>query len=141
MTTMPSPSFKKSKTRARGAVASETSWAWPNDWGGQQMVVAAEEAQILISGWNTMRQIQEQAVREGIGRHAAAAQRLRGMQRGEDLLALQAELLRQDMEGAARYLQQLTETALEMSAELFGCANHLINTEDAFGTTSRLFHA
>jgi hypothetical protein len=141
MTTMPSSAFRKSQTRARGTGAPKASWAWPNDWGSQQMVVAAEEAHVLFRGLNTMRQIQEQAVREGVGRHAAAARRLQGMQRGEDVLALHAELLRQDMEGGARCVQQLTETALEMGAELVACATHLINTEDAFGTTSRLFHA
>jgi hypothetical protein len=134
-------SFISKRPRSGGKMAPPSGLAWPADWAGQHLVVAAEQAQVLLRGWNAMRQIRDEALGEVAQRHAAAAQRFRAVRPAGDVLALQAEFLRRDVDAAARCMQQLTATALETGAEMLACTTHLINTQDAFEATTRLVHA
>lgn len=129
---------------ARGAAAKAPSaapaWNWAADLGRQQAAVIAESTNAWFRGFEAMRKIQQQAAHQASQRHAAALERLRKQDRPADLLAMQGELLRSDIEGATRYWQQMAATALEMNTEILGCGAHLINTEDVFAPV-RLLHS
>lgn len=114
-------------------------WDWAADWGRQQAVVATESATTVFRGLEAMRRIQEEAVREASARLADAADRLRKPCSPAELMALQGELLRKDLEGATRYWQQLAGAALEMNTELVACCANLVDTEDVFAATSPRF--
>lgn len=105
---------------------------WAADFARQQLAVAAESACAVFRGFLAIRRIQEQAAQQALDQHAAAAERLRQPCGVADLVALQSQLARQDVEGATRYWQQLAGAVLEMHTELAGCAAHLVDTEDVF---------
>lgn len=110
-------------------VVSPLAWNPLADLGRQQMAVAAEGASAMFRGFETMRKIQEQAAHQARVRHAAAAEKLKEGCPANELLAIQADLLRFDIEAATRYWQQLGAAALEMQTEMMGCATHLADTE------------
>ena len=76
-----------------------------------------------------MRKVQEQAAHEALDRHADAGRRLRGSTSPADLIAMQAELMRSDFEGALRYWQGLTAASLEMQTELVSCTTQLVDSD------------
>jgi hypothetical protein len=115
---------------------------WALDLTRQQLAVAAESATVLFRGFEAMRAIQEQAAQEASSLHASVAGRLRQPCSAAEMLALQGELLRHDLEGAARYWLQLTGAALEMGNELFACSARLVDTEDFFApAAARILHS
>lgn len=113
---------------------------WPIDWATQQFAVAGESAAVLFRGLEAMRRIQAQALQQVAERRTATAGRLRDGA-VPDVLALQAGLLRQDLENVTQCWQALATTAAETCAELWASSMHLVNTEDAFGAAARLFRA
>ena len=123
-----------------GAAAATATVTWPVEWATQQFAVAGESAAVLFRGLESMRRIQAQAMQQVAERRTASAGRLRDGA-APDLLALQAGLLRQDLENATQCWQQLATTAAETCAELWANSMHLVNTEDAFGAAARLFRA
>lgn len=113
---------------------------WATDFTRQQMVVASEGACAVFRGFQAMRGIQEQAAQEAAARHAAGIEKLRVAATPLELLSVQGELLRSDLQSATQYWQQLAGVAMEMNTELFGCTAHLVDTEDVFGA-ARLLHS
>lgn len=108
---------------------------WATDLTRQQMLVASEGACALFRGFQAMRGIQEEAAQHAAERHAASLEKLRSAATPLELLNVQGELLRSDLESATQYWQQLAGAALEMNTELAGCAAHLVGTEQVFGAT------
>jgi class 3 adenylate cyclase len=131
----------QSPVPAKPARTAPAPWNWAAELGQQQMTVAAEGATALFRGFEAMRKIQERAAHEASRHHGAVAERLRGRCQPTDLLAIQSELMRCDVEGATRYWQQLMAAAVEMNTELLGCAAHLVNTEDVFAATGPFIHS
>ena len=113
-------------------------WNWAFDWGRQQMAVAAEGASMMYRGFEAMRRVQEQTAHHAAERHAEIAERMRARTPPADLIALQSQLLRDDLEDATRYWQQLAAAAMEMNSQLLGCATQLVDTEDAFAAVQLL---
>lgn len=114
-------------------------WNWALDFGRQQVAVAVEGASTMYRGFEAMRRVQEQIAHHAAERHAEAAEQLRARKAPADLIATQSQLLRDDLEDATRYWQQLTAAAFEMNSQLLGCATHLVDTDGAFAA-ARLFH-
>ena len=108
------------------------------DLGRQQAVVATESACAIFRGFEAMRKIQEEAAHQAAQRHAEAAEKLRGNCQPADLMAVQSELLRFDLDAADRYWQQLAAAALEMQTEIMGSAFHLIDSEAVLEGSSAL---
>lgn len=104
------------------------------DLGRQQLALAVEGACALFRGSEAMRKIQHQAAHQACVRHEAAVQKLRGTCEPADLLAIQSDLLRFNLQGAAEYWQALTANALKTQSEIMGCANRLfdIKSENGF---------
>jgi hypothetical protein len=97
--------------------------------GRQQLAVATDAACALFRGSEAMRAIQQQAAHEASSRHQAAAQKLHGSCAPADLLAIQSDLLRFDLQGATQYWQQLTTAALQSQVEMMASATHLLTNE------------
>ena len=108
------------------------------DLGRQQMCVAAEASGAMLRGFETMRRIQQEAARDASARHEAVAGKLHDARALADLLAAQAELLQADWQSANRYWQDLAGTAIEMQAEMMGCASHLLDSETALESVSAI---
>lgn len=110
------------------------------DFSRQQVNVVAESGSTLLRGMDAMRKIQEQAVQQVMRRHAEAASKLGATPQPGDVLALQAQLLQQDMADTIRCWQELVGEAIEIQTELLGCSARLLNTEDVFAA-ARFVHA
>lgn len=124
---------RKPPRPAPAAPAGETPapWNFIGDLGRQQMSVCTEASNAMIRGFDTMRKLQEQAAHDATERHAAVARKLQTTSQPVELAAIQAASVRDDLEGAAQYWQQLAATALEMQTEMMGCATHLFDSETA----------
>lgn len=123
MTSKTGPGTARARTSAIAAPAPRS------DAGRQQMAVAAESAGVMARGFEAMRQINDRAVQGTLARYAAAAQKLGTRRPPMELLAVPAELMRSEFEGATSYWQALSGAALEMQAELIGCSSHLVDSD------------
>lgn len=83
-----------------------------------QLALGTRSACALFRGFEAIRSVQQRAAHHALARHQAAAERLRQPCNPADLLMVQTELLRFDMDEAARYWQQLGQAALEMQQML-----------------------
>lgn len=125
--------------RAAPAREAPAPWNFLADLSRQQLSVATDASCAMFRGFEAMRNIQQQAAHDASARHEAAAQKLHGSTcQPADLMAIQAALLRDDLESATRYWQQLAATALEMQTEMMGCTSHLLDSETALETVSAL---
>ncbi|MEJ5990146.1 phasin family protein [Ramlibacter sp. PS3R-8] len=121
------------------AAATPAAWNWGTQLAQQQFAVGTEGTATLVRGFEAMRRIQAQATQQVVQRHAAANGQLGASPRPEDALAVQTELLRADLEDAARCWQQLLGEAVEVGNELLACSTRMINTEDVFAA-AKLLH-
>lgn len=128
------------KTRAVNTAPAPQAAAWNflADLGRQQLCVATDASCAMLRGFQAMRKIQEEAAQQASARQKAAAKQMHTSCQPSDLLALQVGLLRDEVESATRYWQQLAATALEMQTEMMGCASHLVDSDAALEAASAL---
>lgn len=103
------------------------------DLGRQQLALATESACALFRGSEAMRTIQQQTAHQACAHHEAAVEKLRGAREPADLLAIQSDLLRFNLQGAAEYWQALMANALKTQSEMMGCANRIFDTKTENG--------
>lgn len=124
-------------TRKTTAPAAAPAFEWPRMFPGfealsdlprQQATVACEAACAMFRGFEAMRRVQEQAAHQALARHESVAGRLKQPAKAVDLFALQADLMRFDIDAAAKYWQGLAGAAMEMQNEMAGCCAHLVDT-------------
>lgn len=108
------------------------------DLGRQQLAATTDAACAMFRGSEAMRAIQQQVAHEASLRHQAAAQKLHGSCAPADLLAIQSDLLRFDLQGATQYWQQLATAALQSQIEMMASASHLLTDEQNGGWKSAL---
>ncbi len=130
--------MKARPVKAAPAREGAAPWDFFADLGRQQMSVAAEASNALMRGFDAMRKLQEQAAHDAAERHAAVARKLQGASQPFELMTIQAASVRDDLESATQYWQQLAATALEMQTEVMGCASHLLDSESALEAASAL---
>jgi phasin protein len=130
----PNPSPSASSPPADPILA----WNVAADLTRQQLAVATEGARAMFRGFDVMQKIQEKTAQAASSRHAAVEAQLRGSRHPAELLQLQSELMRFDMENAANYWQQLTAATLEMQTEILGCATHLLDSDALLESASAL---
>jgi hypothetical protein len=111
-----------------------------SDFGRQQRAVATESAGVLFRGFEAIRKIQEQAAHQAGARHEAAAEKLKAGCSPNDVLAIQSDLLRFDVDAATRYWQELGAAAMEMQTEMLGCATHMADAESLLEAASAVDH-
>jgi hypothetical protein len=91
----------------------------------RQLALATQSATALFRGSETVRKIQQQAAHRATLQHQEAIERLKGECDFNDLLAIQADLLRFNMQEAAQYWQQLATAGLQVQADMVSGASQV----------------
>ena len=125
---------------AATSLAAAQPWNMFAEFGRQQVALATEGAAVLFQGFEAMRKIQEQAAHQVCMLHETAAEKLKKAGEPEELLKIQSELLRFDVEATSGCWQQLAAAALEMQAEMLGCAAHLADAQTVLEAASAVAH-
>lgn len=136
---MAARNIRNAEPAERRRIANPAAWDWATDFARQQVVVATESASTMVRGFESMRRIQQQTAQEAAARHATAGLKLRSHCTPLELVAVQGELLRSDVEAATRCWQQLAGVAMETTTELLACGARLVDTEDVLAALSPRF--
>jgi Phasin protein len=114
-------------------------WNMLADLARQQLAVTTENTGAIFRGSEAMRKIQQDAAHQASVHHAEAAQKLRACTgQPVDLLAIQSELMRIDMQGAGQYWQQLASAALQTQIEMMTSVSRMFDDEAGGGVKSAL---
>lgn len=133
-----------SKSASRSASARKASG---NDLGAlnfmtelsrQQLAIATEGASALYRGSEALRRVQQETAHEAALHHAQAAKKLFSPCQPSDLLSVQTELMRTNMESATHYWQQLMVVALQTHREMILSLSHMLDSESGSGMKSAL---
>lgn len=106
----------------------------------RQLAAAVQGGCALFQGFETLRGIQQRTAHEALAQYEEAGKRLARPCAVSDLLALQADLMQYDLQGAALYWQQLGAAALEMQRRLLASVTAAETTalQDAASTMQDL---
>lgn len=94
----------------------------------KQLELMARSATVAYRGSETLRKVQQQAAHRASVHHEEVAQKLRAPCDLSDVWAIQADLLRFNMQEAAHYWQQMASTALKIQVDLVGSAGEALDT-------------
>lgn len=94
----------------------------------KQLELMTRSATVVYRGSEALRKVQQQAAHRASAHHEEAAQKLRGPCDLSDVWAIQADLLRFNIQEAAHYWQQLASTALKVQVDLVGSAGETLDT-------------
>ena len=104
-------------------------WNLMSEFTRQQFALATETASTMYRGSESLRKVQQEASHQASVCHAEAAEKLFAPCQPADMLAIQAELLRNHMQSASQYWQQLTSVALQTQREMMSSMTHLLDRE------------
>jgi len=108
----------------------------------KQMALMTRSATAVLRGSEALRNIQQQAAHRALTHNEEAAERLRGRVDFNELLAIQAEMLRFNMQETAQFWQQLTTAALKVQADMVSSAGEALETgEPTLDSLQRAFAA
>ncbi|WP_427914934.1 phasin family protein [Ramlibacter sp. MMS24-I3-19] len=93
--------------------------AW-NDLPRQQLAACTQACCAMFRGFEAVRRVQQKTAHQALAHHQAIAEKLNEPCHPMDLVAMQTEMIRFDMQGAAMYWQQVASAILEMERELLG---------------------
>lgn len=130
---MPTKTAKPSPAPATTASLDVDAWTQA---GKQQLAWSIDLAAALFKGAEAMRRAQLNAAHLARERHENVAERLPDAPDLAGVMALQAELLRFDMAGAARYWQELFDLGLRTGVEMLGCAGRAMESGKGEGVKS-----
>lgn len=107
----------------------------------RQMALAAQSTSAVLRASEALRKVQQQAAHRVLAQHDEVAQRLRGPCDFNELLSIQSELLRFNMQAAAEYWQQVTTAALKAQSEMVSSAGEALDAggEPTLDTLQRAF--
>jgi Phasin protein len=91
-----------------------------------------------LHGNENMRKIQQDAAHDASARHREAAAKLFGQCQPSDILPIQSELMRSDLQGASQYWQQLTVVAMQTHREMMASFSQMLENEKSGGVKSAL---
>lgn len=115
-----------------------TPWNFLADLSRQQLSFATESASALFRSSEAIRKVQQQAAHQAAEHYAEAAQKLRAAGQPADLLAVQSDLLRFDLQESSQYWQQFMTAALQAQTEMLSTASHMFDSEAGGGVKSAL---
>lgn len=95
----------------------------------QQLAATAQACCAVFRGFEAIRRVQQKTAHQALAHHQAIAGKLKEPCQPLDLLALQAEMVRFDLQGATTYWQQVASAVLEMQRELVGGAASAAQSE------------
>ncbi len=101
-------------------------WNLLANLGRLQFALMADSASAMFRGSEAIRKVQQQAAHQAAVHHESAAQRLRDPHGPAELLTIESDLLRFDMQEAAHYWQQIATAMMKTQLEMMGCASHLL---------------
>jgi hypothetical protein len=104
----------------------------------QQLSLMTQAACAVLGSSEAIGKIQQHAAHQASLRHEAAAESLRGDVEPLDVLAIQSDLLRQDMQEAAQYWTQLATTAMKSQLDMMGRMTDVLNTGSQSGLSTAL---
>ncbi|MEO7401129.1 MAG: phasin family protein [Polaromonas sp.] len=118
--------------------AAQAPWNLLTEFGRQQLAVAAQSASAIYRAREVIRAVQQQAAHEASVRHAQTARKLCAPCAPGDFLALQSELIRDNIQGASQYWQQLSDVAMQTQLEMMAHMSHVFDGEAGIGLKSVL---
>jgi hypothetical protein len=110
----------------------------------RQMALMTHSATALFRGSQELRRIQHEAARRAMERHEETAERLREPCEFSDLVALQVELVRFNVQEAANYWSELANAALKLQADMVSSAGEAViegASEPTLESLQRAFEA
>lgn len=105
-----------------------------------QMLVGTQALCAVFRGFEAMRKVQEHAAHRALAQHASALERLKGRCEPAELIHIQTDLLRFDLESASQYWQQLWAATVKMHGELSDCGARLMDA-DGIGRATQAWQA
>jgi hypothetical protein len=118
---------KSSRTSRDESASTMAPFNLLSDLPRRQLALMTQSASALFRGSEAVRKVQQQAAQRATAQHAQAAERLREPCDFNDLLAIQGELLRFNLQEAAQYWQQVATAALKVQADLVGSATEVLD--------------
>ena len=94
----------------------------------KQLELLTRSATAVYRGSEALRKIQQQAAHRASIHHEEATEKLRGQCDLSEVWAIQADLLRFNLQEAAHYWQQLASTVLKVQVDLVGGAGEALDT-------------
>jgi hypothetical protein len=107
----------------------------------KQLALATQSASAMFRGSEAVQKIQQQAAHRASLHHEEVTERLRAPCDFNDLLAIQADLLRFNLQEAAQYWQQLTSAALKIQADMVSTTGEVLDVSGADPTLDSLQRA
>ncbi len=92
----------------------------------RQAALVTQTATALFRGSESMRKIQQQTAHRATLQHQEVAARLQGPCDFNELLAIQTELLRFNMQEVAQYWQQLATAVFKIQADMVSGAGEIV---------------
>ena len=84
----------------------------------RQLAMLSQSASTLYRGSEALRQIQRQAAERASRQHLEVAEKLRDSRDFGEVMAIQTELLRFNLQESAQYWQQLATAVLKLQSEM-----------------------
>lgn len=107
----------------------------------KQLALMTQSASALFRGSEAMRKIQQQAAHRAAAHQDEMRERLRTPCDLSELLSIQGELMRLNLQEAAQYWQQLTDAALKVQADVVSRVAEDAQAEPTLDSLQRAFQA
>lgn len=109
----------------------------------RQLAMLSQSASVLYRGSETLRQLQQQAAQRASEHHQEAAEKLRESRDLNEMMAIQTELLRFNLQESAQYWQQMTTAMLKVQADMISGAGQVLDpgAEPTLDALQRSFEA
>lgn len=136
---------RSSRSASAGDAATDASA--PNnmltDLPQRQLAMLSQSASVLYRGSQAIREIQQQAAQRASRHHQEAAEKLRDSRDFSEVMAIQTELLRFNLQESAQYWQQLTTAVLKLQSEMISGAGQVLDpgAEPSLDALQRAFAA
>ena len=98
------------------------------------LVMMAKGISAMCQGNEALRGIQQNAAHEASAHHADMVQKLFEPCAPGDLMAMQTELLRHDLQSASKYWQQLTTQMLQTQVDMMRSVSDVVDSEKGLPT-------
>jgi hypothetical protein len=109
----------------------------------QQMALITQSASALLRASESVRKVQQQTAHRASAQHQEIAERLRAPCDFNELVSIQGELLRFNIQEATQYWQQIVTATLKAQADLVGTAGQALDPggEPTLDSLQRVFEA
>lgn len=115
-----------------------TGWEFFADISRQHLAAAMNSTSALYRGRENLRKIQQETAHQASVRYGEAAQKLSGHCQLSDVLPIQSELLRGDLQSAGQYWQQMMAAALQTQKEMMTSMSGMLDADKVVGVKSAL---